>query len=87
MKRRALALITMLFALMLSAPMAGYAKDTQKDSGTTQVKSYTKKDGTVVAGYSRKKKGAADDTQQVKGYTKKDGTVVAGYSRKKPASK
>ncbi len=59
------------------------AKDSQKDSGTTEVKSYTKKDGTVVKGYTRKKAGADSDVQKVSGYTKKDGTVVQGYSRKR----
>ena len=54
-----------------------------------QVKGYTKKNGTVVKGYTRTKKTAAPaaDTQQVKGYTTKDGTVVAGYTRKKAAAK
>ena len=50
-----------------------------------QVKGYTKKDGTVVKGYTRqvKEKGDKTDTNEVKGYTKKDGTVVKGYTRKK----
>ena len=47
-----------------------------------QVKGYTKKDGTVVKGYTKNVKDA--DTVQVKGYTRKDGTVVKGYTRKKP---
>lgn len=51
-----------------------------------QIKGYTKKDGTKVAGYT---KAVADkkapDTIEVKGYTKKDGTKVAGYTRKKKA--
>jgi hypothetical protein len=49
-----------------------------------QVKGYTKKDGTVVKGYSKNVKDKDADTVQVKGYTKKDGTVVKGYARKKP---
>lgn len=55
-----------------------------------QVKGYTKKDGTKVAGYTKivKDKGsdkATDETEKVAGYTKKDGTKVAGYTRKKKA--
>ena len=47
--------------------------------------SYTKKDGTVVKGYSRTKKTkTADDTQQVKGYTKKNGTYVAPHRQTNP---
>jgi hypothetical protein len=68
------------------------AKDgpaTPPATDTVKVKGYTKKDGTKVAGYERKKRGAAaaaePATQQVAGYTKKDGTKVAGYTRKVPA--
>ena len=52
-----------------------------------QVKGYTKKDGTVVKGYTKNVKDKDADTVQVKGYTKKDGTVVKGYTRKKPQPK
>ena len=49
-----------------------------------QVKGYTKKDGTKVAGYTRTVKDkdeVAPETKKVAGYTKKDGTKVAGYTR------
>jgi len=49
-----------------------------------QVKGYTKKDGTVVKGYTKAVKDP--DTVQVKGYTKKDGTVVKDYTRRKPST-
>lgn len=48
-----------------------------------QVKSYTRKDGTVVAGHTRHI--SEPDTQKVKAYTRKDGTVVQAYERKKSA--
>jgi hypothetical protein len=81
-------LIALLLFLGITFGTTGgaFAKD-------VQVKGYTKKDGTKVAGYTRtdKDKPAAKDTtkQEVKGYTKKDGTVVKGYTRtvKKPAAK
>lgn len=51
---------------------------------TIKVKSYTKKDGTVVQGYTRTKTSKDEgDVTKVKGYTKADGTKVAGYTRKK----
>jgi hypothetical protein len=49
-----------------------------------QVKGYTKKDGTVVKGYTKTVKDP--NKVQVKGYTKKDGTVVKGYTRTKPST-
>ncbi len=64
------------FSLMVFAT-AAQAKD-------VQVKGYTKKDGTVVAGYTKTVKDP--ETTKVKGYTKKDGTVVKGYERKKDKS-
>ena len=83
--KKQLTLVVMLLSLLFVHASA-FAKDSQSDSNTTQVKGYTKKDGTVVKGYTRTKKTkTAADTQQVKGYTKKDGTVVAGYTKKKPA--
>jgi hypothetical protein len=86
--KKQIAFVVMLVSV-LCLNVSAFAKDTQTsttDSNTTQVKSYTKKDGTVVKGYTRTKKTkTADDTQQVKGYTKKDGTVVAGYTKKKAA--
>ena len=75
------ALVSMLFLNMQSAT---FAKDAQKDAGTTEVKSYTRKNGTQVKAYTRKKKdAAATDTTQVKGYTKANGTKVESYTRKK----
>jgi hypothetical protein len=69
------ALLTIL--LLLSVTIYGAsAKD-------VQVKDYTKKDGTHVAGYTRHEKDPDPNTVKVKGYTKKDGTKVAGYTRKK----
>ena len=82
---RFLSLVLSLLFAAASANMA-MAKD-------TQVKGYTKKDGTVVAGYTKHsetvksktetKDSKGKDTIEVKGYTKKDGTVVKGYTRKK----
>ncbi len=66
----------LLACLGLITTCGAFAKD-------VQVKSYTKKDGTVVKGYTKSVKDP--DTVKVKGYTKKDGTVVAGYERKKAA--
>ena len=48
----------------------------------SEVKSYTKKDGTVVKGYTRKAK-AAPEMVEVKSYKRKDGTVVKGYTKEK----
>lgn len=62
------------------ATSAAFAKD-------VQVKGYTKKDGTKVAGYTMHVKDKDEDTVEVKGYTKKDGTKVAAYTRKKTKSK
>ena len=82
MKKQIAFVVVLVSVLFLN--ISAFAKDTQSDSNTTQVKSYTKKDGSVVKGYSRTKKTkTAADTMQVKGYTKKDGTVVAGYTKKK----
>lgn len=50
----------------------------------TEVKTYTKKDGTVVKGYTRKAKvKAAPEMIEVKSYKRKDGTVVKGYTKEK----
>jgi hypothetical protein len=76
MKNLSLAFLALLISLVTVSGVM--AKD-------VQVKSYTKKDGTVVKGYTKTVKDP--DTVQVKGYTKKDGTVVKGYTRKKPAAK
>jgi hypothetical protein len=73
MKNLSLALLA--FILSFTTISGAMAKE-------VQVKGYTKKDGTVVKGYTKNVKDA--DTVQVKGYTKKDGTVVKGYTRKKP---
>lgn len=54
---------------------------TAAEAKKVDVKGYTKKDGTVVAGYTKEVKDP--DTVKVKGYTKKDGTKVKGYTRKK----
>ena len=78
-----LTLLMIAFAMTLTMSFQANARDSQTNK-TTEVKSYTKKDGTVVKGYTRTKKtDAAPETTEVKGYTKKDGTVVKGYSRKK----
>ena len=63
--------------ILISTSTAVWSKD-------VEVKGYTKKDGTVVKGYTKTVKDK--DKTQVKGYTKKDGTVVSGYSRKKAKS-
>ncbi|MBK7749613.1 MAG: hypothetical protein IPP57_04240 [Candidatus Obscuribacter sp.] len=50
----------------------------------TEVKTYTKKDGTVVKSYTRKAKvKAAPEMIEVKSYKRKDGTVVKGYTKEK----
>jgi hypothetical protein len=74
LKRLASLVIAFSFVLLSIASVSAKA---------VQVKGYTKKDGTVVKGYTRTVKDK--DTVKVKGYTKKDGTVVEGYTRKKPA--
>jgi hypothetical protein len=51
------------------------------DAREVTVKSYTKKDGTKVSGYTKTVKDT--DTVKVDGYTKKDGTKVKSYTRKK----
>jgi hypothetical protein len=87
---RLTAFVVML-ASLLFLNVNAFAKDaatstsTASDSNTTEVKGYTRADGTKVKGYTRTKKTAAPtaDTQQVKGYRKADGTVVKGYTRKK----
>lgn len=68
-------LLTTLSLLLFAS--ATQAKD-------VQVKGYTKKDGTVVAGYTKTIR--EPETTKVKGYTKKDGTIVKGYERKKDKS-
>ncbi len=74
--KRISALVIAAAVCLLSMPSA-LAKE-------VQVKGYTKKDGTKVAGYTKQVAAKADvDTVAVKGYTKKDGTKVAGYTRKK----
>jgi hypothetical protein len=70
----------MLLVLALLFPMAPCFS---KDADTKEVKSYTRKDGTVVKGYTRKKSAKDADTEKIASYTKKDGTVVKGYTRKK----
>jgi len=77
--------LILLLAFLLTNAQAVLARE-------VQVKGYTKKDGTVVKGYTRqvKDKNEKSDTVEVKGYTKKNGTVVKGYTRKKtekPSSK
>jgi len=82
MKNRFAAVIALILIMLTSFAMPSFAKKAADD--TVKVSGYTKKDGTVVKGYERKKKAdAPSDTQEVKGYTKKDGTKVAGYTRKK----
>ncbi len=71
MMKRILMLLTMIVGLSLPS---SFAKE-------VQVSGYTKKDGTVVAGYSKTVKDS--NTTKVAGYTKKDGTKVKGYTRKK----
>jgi len=86
MKNRTLLLLALISALFFNMQVGAFAKDAQTDTGTTQVKSYTKKNGTTVQAYTRKKKGAtaaAVDTTEVKAYTKKNGTKVEAYTRKK----
>jgi len=85
MKKITLFVMALLSVFVINLSDASFAKDSQKDaSTTTEVKGYTKKDGTQVKGYTRTKNAKADsDTQQVSGYTRKDGTKVAGYTRKK----
>jgi len=71
--------LILLLVFSIISVQALFAKD-------IQVKGYTKKDGTVVKGYTRHVKDSEakkSDTVEVKGYTKKDGTVVKGYTRKK----
>ncbi len=65
-----------LLIVMFVTVCSGIAKE-------VKVKGYTKKDGAVVAGYTKTVKEKDADTVDVKGYTKKDGTKVAGYKRKK----
>jgi hypothetical protein len=76
MKNLSLAFLALIISFVTTSGVI--AKD-------VQVKGYTKKDGTVVKGYTKNVKDP--DTVQVKGYTKKDGTVVKGYTRKKPQPK
>lgn len=74
------------FCSLLVFNTAAISKDDATAAGAskTQVKSYTRKDGTVVKGHTRSSKAAkAPETTEVKGYTRKDGTVVKGYTRKK----
>ncbi len=66
-------LMVALVCLVVTAS-ASLAKD-------IKVQSYTKKDGTKVAGYT--KTIAEPGTVKVKGYTKKDGTKIKAYVRKK----
>lgn len=73
--KKALALA--LSALLLSICVA--------DAREVKVKSYTKKDGTKVAGYTKTVKNS--DTIKVAGYTKKDGTKVKAYTRKRTTTK
>lgn len=69
-------LISTLSLLAIMASSAAYAD--------TEVKSYTKKDGTVVKGYTRKAKAkSAPEMIEVKSYRRKDGTVVKGYTKEK----
>jgi outer membrane scaffolding protein for murein synthesis (MipA/OmpV family) len=83
MKTKFASLMVLVAIFLTSFAMPSFAKKAASDD-MTKVSGYTKKDGTVVKGYERKKKSDdASDMQQVKGYTKKDGTKVAGYSRKK----
>ena len=83
MQKLILATLALICAFTMNSGVA-FAKDAAKDANTVEVKGYTKKDGTVVKGYSRTKKSKAEaDTVEVKGYTKKDGTKVAGYTRKR----
>lgn len=71
-------LFLLAFAMLVTLNSASLARE-------VKVKSYTKKDGTVVAGYTKtvKDKDSDSDTVKVKAYTKKDGTKVEGYTRKK----
>ncbi len=65
--------------LMLCTTTLSLAKD-------VQVKGYTRKDGTVVQGYTRHVKDKSEkpsETVEIKSYTRKDGKVVKGYNRKK----
>ncbi len=66
--------ILIIAVLMLATITGAFARE-------VKVKSYTKKDGTKVEGYTKTVKDK--DTVEVAGYTKKDGTKVAGYTRKK----
>lgn len=78
---KAFALLLALFSFAVFNTAALSAGD---DTGKTQVKGYTKKNGTVVKGYTRSSKSTkAPETTEVKGYTKKNGTAVKGYTRKK----
>lgn len=54
---------------------------TASDAREVKVKSYTKKDGTKVSGYTKTVK--EYDTVKVSGYTKKDGTKVKSHTRKR----
>jgi hypothetical protein len=70
-------------SILFSTFMPILAKD-------VQVKGYTRKDGTVVKGYTREakgKQGKSAEKIEVKEYTRKDGTVVKGYTRTKVEKK
>jgi hypothetical protein len=71
-------------ALMLAAVIGLIVTTAGALAEKQQVKGYTKKNGTVVQGYTREVKGkSAPEMVEVKGYTKKNGTVVKGYTRRK----
>jgi hypothetical protein len=83
--KSAITLVVILFCAVFLVDNGALAKDNSA-TNTQQVKGYTKKNGTVVAGYTRKASTKAEkqpETTQVKGYTKKNGTVVQGYTKKK----
>jgi hypothetical protein len=84
--RKLTTLFLIIFCCSSLGCVAALAKDGAAATNTQHVKGYTKKNGTVVQGYTRtaiSKSAKAADTTEVKGYTKKDGTVVKGYTRKK----
>lgn len=76
----------------VSAP----APSSHSSANRTQISSYQRSDGTVVApstkvekkpGFVARLLGNGDDKVKVKGYTREDGTKVKGYERSKPTSK